>query len=56
MFNEALHVAAAVLTRQDILLSWNFKPLINRRRRARINAVHMSFGLPTLEMLAPSEV
>jgi hypothetical protein len=24
MFNDALHVAAAVLTRQDLLLSWNF--------------------------------
>jgi hypothetical protein len=56
MFNDALHVAAAVLTRQDILLSWNFKHLVNWRRRARINAVNISLGLPTLEILAPPEV
>jgi hypothetical protein len=48
MFNDALHVVAAVLTRQDILLSWNVKPLVNRRRRARINDVNMSISLPTL--------
>ena len=35
MFNDALHVAVAVLTRQDVLVSWNFKHLVNRRRRAR---------------------
>ncbi|MGH8070463.1 MAG: PIN domain-containing protein [Candidatus Entotheonellia bacterium] len=56
MFNDALHVAAAVLTRQDILVSWNFKHLVNRRRRARINDVNISSGLPTLEILAPPEV
>ena len=56
MLNDALHVAAAVLTRQDILVSWNFKHLVNRRRRARINDVNISLGLPTLEILAPPEM
>ncbi len=56
MFNDALHVAAAVLTRQDILLSWNFKHLVNRKRRALINNVNITLGLPTLEILAPPEI
>ena len=56
MFNDALHVAAAILTRQDVLLSWNFKHLVNRRRRAMINEVSILQGLPTLEILAPPEV
>jgi len=56
MFNDALHVAAAVLTRQDILVSWNFRHLVNRRRRARISDVNMSIGLPSLEILALPEV
>ena len=30
MVSDAVHVAAAVLTRQDILLSWNFRHLVNR--------------------------
>lgn len=56
MFNDALHVAAAVLNRQDVLLSWNFKHLVNRRRRAKVNDVNISTGLPTIEIVAPPEI
>lgn len=56
VFNDALHVAAAVLTRQDVLVSWNFKHLVNRRRRARINDVNVALGLPTIEIVSPPEV
>ncbi len=55
MYNDALHVAAAVLTRQDILLSWNFKHLVNRRRM-QVNEINVSQGMPTLEIVAPPEV
>lgn len=56
MMNDAVHVAAAVLTRQDILLPWNFKHLVNRVRRAKINQVNVSQGLPTIEIIAPPEI
>ncbi len=56
MFNDALHVAAAVLSRQDMLLSWNFKHLVNRRRRAMVNELNMASMLPTIEIIAPAEV
>jgi predicted nucleic acid-binding protein len=56
MYNDALHVAAAVLTRQDVLLSWNFKHLVNRRRRAQVNQVNISLGLPAIEIVAPPEI
>ena len=56
MFNDALYVAAAILTRQDVLLSWNFKHLVNRRRRAMINEMSISKGLPRIEIVAPSEI
>ena len=55
-YNDALHVAAAVLTKQDILLSWNFKHLVNRRRRAQINQINISGGLPLIEIVAPPEI
>ena len=54
--NDALHVAAAVLTRQDVLVSWNFRHLVNRRRRAHINQTNIALSLPTIEILAPPEV
>lgn len=56
MLNDALHVAAAVLTRQDVLLSWNFRHLVNRRRRAQVNQVNVFQGLPTIEIIAPPEI
>jgi hypothetical protein len=56
MYNDAVHVAAAVLTRQDVLVSWNFRHLVNRRRRAQINEVNISLALPTIEIVAPPEV
>lgn len=56
LYNDAVHVAAAVLTRQDVLLSWNFRHLVNRRRRAQINEVNISLGLATIDIVAPPEV
>jgi len=56
MRNDALHVAAAVLSRQDILLSWNFRHLVNRTRRAKINETNAFRGLPAIEILAPPEL
>jgi len=53
---DALHVATAVVARRDILVSWNFRHLVNRRRRALINEVSISLGYPTIEIIAPPEV
>ena len=46
MYNDALPVAVAVLTRQDVLLSWNFKHLVNRRRRAQLMKRIFRWGCP----------
>ena len=56
MLNDAIHVAAAVMTRQDVLLSWNFKHLVNRRRRGMVNQVNMTKGFPMIEIVAPPEI
>ena len=56
LLNDSLHVAAATLTRQDVLISWNFKHLVNRRRRAIVNSVNAVKGLPALDILSPPEV
>jgi predicted nucleic acid-binding protein len=53
---DALHVAVAVLARQDILVSWNFKHLVNQRRRGMIDALNLSLALPTIRILPPPEV
>ncbi len=53
---DAIHVAVAVASRQDMLVSWNFRHLVNRRRRTLINEVNVLMGYPTIEILAPPEV
>lgn len=53
---DALHVAAAVLTRHDVLLSWNFKHLVNRRRRAMVNAINLSLGAAAIDIISPPEL
>jgi hypothetical protein len=54
--DDALHVAAAVLGRYDVLVSWNFRHLVNRRRRAALNSLNTSWGLPAIEIIAPAEL
>lgn len=53
---DALHVAAAVLTQCEVLVSWNFRHLVNRRRRAAVNAINAEQGLQSIEIVAPPEV
>jgi len=55
-FNDALHVAVAVMNRQDVILSWNFKHLVNRMRRAQINHINISLGFPVIDIVAPPEL
>ncbi|GDY23730.1 hypothetical protein LBMAG56_50770 [Verrucomicrobiota bacterium] len=56
MTNDSVHVAAATLSRQDVLVSWNFKHLVNRRRRAMVAGVNAREGLPVLDILSPPEL
>ncbi len=54
--DDALHVAVAVASGQNLLVSWNFRHLVNRRRRALINDVNVLLDHPTIEIVAPPEV
>jgi predicted nucleic acid-binding protein len=56
MFNDAVHVAAATLSGQNVLVSWNFRHLVNRRRRAVVWGVNAMEGLPAIDILSPPEL
>ena len=53
---DAQHVSAAVCSRQDILVSWNFRHLVNRQRRAKVLAFNAALGYPSIEILSPPEI
>ena len=53
---DALHIARATAARVDVLVSWNFKHIVNLRRIHAFNAVNMKLGYPVLEIRNPREV
>jgi predicted nucleic acid-binding protein len=53
---DAHHVAIAVCHGCQILVSWNFKHIVNRRPRQWVNLVNTEMGYPPIELLSPPEV
>lgn len=53
---DALHIALASVARVDILVSWNFKHIVNLKRIHAYNAVNLKKGYPLLEIRTPREV
>ncbi|RIK30461.1 MAG: PIN domain protein [Anaerolineae bacterium] len=54
--SDARHIAMATIARADVLVSWNFKHIVNLNRIRRFNAVNLKSGYPTIEIRSPNEV
>ena len=52
---DALHIALATVARVDVLVSWNFKHIVNLRRIHAYNGVNLKRGYPLLEIRTPRE-
>lgn len=53
---DAQHIAMATVARVDVLVSWNFKHIVNLRRIHGYNSVNLRCGYPLLEIRTPREV
>jgi predicted nucleic acid-binding protein len=53
---DALHIALASVARVDVLVSWNFKHIVNLTRIHAYHAVNLKRGYPILEIRTPREV
>jgi predicted nucleic acid-binding protein len=53
---DALHIALATVARVDVLVSWNFRHIVNLTRIRAYNAVNLKKGYPLLEIRSPQEV
>lgn len=53
---DAIHIALATVARVDVLVSWNFKHIVNLKRIHAYNAVNLKRGYPLLEIRTPREV
>ncbi len=54
--NDAIHIALAVVNKIDVLVSWNFKHIVNLDRIRKYNAVNIMYGYNLLEIRNPKEV
>ncbi|MBW8050775.1 MAG: type II toxin-antitoxin system VapC family toxin [Cytophagales bacterium] len=53
---DALHIAIATVNKVDVLVSWNFKHIVNLDRIRKYNAVNLMNGYPMLEIRNPREI
>lgn len=53
---DAQHIATATVHRADVLVSWNFKHVVNLNRIQGYNSVNLRHGYPLLEIRSPREV
>jgi hypothetical protein len=53
---DALHVAVATVSNCNIIVSWNFKHIVNFQRIPLYNKVNLSRGYSRLEIFSPMEV
>lgn len=52
---DCLHIAIATIQKADLLVSWNFKHIVNIERIHGYNSVNLKYGYQTLEIRNPRE-
>lgn len=53
---DCIHIALATINRADVLISWNFKHIVNLKRIQRYNSANLKYGYPFLEIRSPREM
>ncbi len=53
---DCRHIALAVICKADILVSWNFRHIVNVERINGYNSVNLLFGYKVLDIRTPKEV
>jgi len=54
--SDALHVAAATVYGAALILSWNFRHIVNFKRIRGFNGVNVTNGYRPMTILSPLEV
>ena len=54
--SDCFHIAMATINEVDILVSWNFKHIVNVKRIRGYNAVNMKLGYKTIDIRSPKEI
>ena len=54
--DDCIHIATATINKVDLLISWNFKHIVNVQRIRGYNSINLKNGYPTLEIRSPKDL
>ena len=54
--DDALHIAIATISNANVLVSWNFKHIVNLDKISKYNMINIVNGYKTIEIRTPREV
>ena len=55
-YDDCLHIAIATVSRLDLLVSWNFKHIVNIKRIRGYNGINIKNGYPPIEIRSPKDL
>jgi len=55
-FDDCVHIATATVNKVDILVSWNFKHIVNVYRIRGYNSINIRSNYQSLEIRSPKEI
>jgi predicted nucleic acid-binding protein len=55
-FGDCVHIATATINKADILVSWNFKHIVNVYRIRGYNSINIRSNYQPLEIRSPKEI
>lgn len=55
-YDDCLHIAIATISRIDLLVSWNFKHIVNIKRIRGYNGINIKNGYPSIEIRSPQDL
>lgn len=54
--DDARHIAVAAISDIGVIVSWNFRHMVNVERKRLINSVNLREGFPLLDLVSPWEI
>ncbi len=55
-YSDCLHIALATINQADLLISWNFKHIVNIQRIRGYNSINIRNGYKQLEIRSPRDL
>jgi len=55
-FDDCVHIATATVNRADMLVSWNFKHIVNVYHIRNYNSINLKRGYPIINIHSPKEL